>query len=587
MRQWMAHSLRRKLSVVMLVTTLIPLLLLGGFAYTISSRTTEAKTEQAGIDSLRQMQANLNFILQDVENISLFLIGEGDIQRYLTGSQEDVAARTRILGSVTNLISSKKYIADITIYPANTFEPLSTTTMIESGLPGQVDIRTVTGKMWTGQYTVKTFIGLGNVISFVRPLRLVGSYQTVGWLAISLDEKVVSRLWSEPKLGDNKGEVLLVNERGNVLSATNKTWLGRPLEELYPGLLADGASTSGGSAVYGEGRDKKTVLYSPVPTIGWKLIGLIPYDLYSAQSRYILLLTAAAVAVSVLAMTALLLFFVRRVTNPLQALTRLLTRINPDEPLPLYPADSPDEIGRLAHSYNMLGQHIEKLKRQLIQGEARKKEADMRALQAQINPHFLYNTLSSIHWIALMTEEKRIADMVGALSDFLRFSLNKGKEFCPVHQELAHIRNYAQVQSIRFPDQFDVDIMADPGLQDKWMLKLLLQPLVENAMIHGVQKKQSKGTIAVYVEADRNRMSFLVLDDGVGMSGDTLARIRRALEATGRGEEPGAEEASYGLRNVHERLLLHYGPEAGLTIDSKPNAGTRVSFSIPVMEGTT
>lgn len=583
----MAHSLRRKLSVVMLVTTLIPLLLLGGFAYTISSRTTEAKTEQAGIDSLRQMQANLNFILQDVENISLFLIGEGDIQRYLTGSLEDVAARTRILGSVTNLISSKKYIADITIYPANTFEPLSTTTMIESGLPGQVDIRTVTGKMWTGQYTVKTFIGLGNVISFVRPLRLVGSYQTVGWLAISLDEKVVSRLWSEPKLGDNQGEVLLLNERGSVLSATNKTWLGRPLEELYPGLLADGASTSGGSAVYGEGHDKKTVLYSPVPTIGWKLIGLIPYDLYSAQSRYILLLTAAAVAVSVLAMTALLLFFVRRVTNPLQALTRLLTRINPDEPLPLYPADSPDEIGRLAHSYNMLGQHIEKLKRQLIQGEARKKEADMRALQAQINPHFLYNTLSSIHWIALMTEEKRIADMVGALSDFLRFSLNKGKEFCPVHQELAHIRNYAQVQSIRFPDQFDVDIMADPGLQDKWMLKLLLQPLVENAMIHGVQKKQSKGTIAVYVEADRNRMSFLVLDDGVGMSGDTLARIRRALEATGRGEEPGAEEASYGLRNVHERLLLHYGPEAGLTIDSRPNAGTRVSFSIPVMEGTT
>ncbi|UUZ79638.1 histidine kinase [Paenibacillus sp. P26] len=95
----------------------------------------------------------------------------------------------------------------------------------------------------------------------------------------------------------------------------------------------------------------------------------------------------------------------------------------------------------------------------------------MRALQAQINPHFLYNTLSSIHWIALLTEEKRIADMVGALSDFLRFSLNKGKEFCPVHQELSHIRNYVQVQSIRFPDQFDVDIVADPELQDKLMLK--------------------------------------------------------------------------------------------------------------------
>jgi two-component system sensor histidine kinase YesM len=317
--------------------------------------------------------------------------------------------------------------------------------------------------------------------------------------------------------------------------------------------------------------------------VKWKLVGVIPFDLYSAQNRYILLLTGVAVAASILATTGLIFFLIHRVTNPLRVLTRLLTKVNPEEPLPLYTAASSDEIGKLAESYNMLGNHIEKLKVQVIRNEAHKKEADMRALQAQINPHFLYNTLSSIQWIALMNEEKRIADMVGSLSDFLRFSLNKGNEFCPVHQELAHIKNYTQVQMIRYPDKFDLDIVVDPDLQDKYMLKLLLQPLVENAMIHGIQKKEGKGMITVYVEQQASRMSFLVLDDGVGMTEEQLQAIKKNLNP--QGDDQPIPDANYGLRNVNERLQLHYGLDAGLIIESRPNAGTRISFSIPILEG--
>lgn len=567
---------------IMLVTTLIPLLFLGGFAYTLSSRSTEAKTEQAGIDTLRQMEGNLGFILQDVENMSIFLIGQGEIAQYLRGQEDDQNARERVLGFTTNLVSSKKYISDITIYPANPkIAPLSTTTIYSSNLESELNVREVKQKMWTGLYTVETYAGLGHVFSFIRPLRTAGNYQTVGWLSISLDESIISKYWSEPKLAGGQGEVALLNEKGMILSATDKSWLSRSLESLLPGITSAIRPGMSGAATYREGHAKKTVLTYEEPLVGWKLVGLIPFEQYQAQSRYILQLTAVAVAIAVLATAGLILFLIQRVTNPLQTLARLLSKVNPEEPLPQYPANSDDEIGKLAESYNMLGTHIEKLKRELIQSEARKKEADMRALQAQINPHFLYNTLSSIHWIALLTEEKRIADMVGALSDFLRFSLNKGKEFCPVHQELSHIKNYVQVQSIRFPDQFDVDIVADPELQDKLMLKLLLQPLVENAMIHGVQKKEGKGMITVFVERQGSRMSFLVLDDGVGMSEELLQLVRSSIYAGGGEDSP---DTSYGLRNVNERLLLHYGPEAGLTIESKPQAGTRVSFSIPIME---
>ncbi|WP_240419124.1 sensor histidine kinase [Paenibacillus periandrae] len=578
----MRNSLGRKLTVIMLITTLIPLMLLGGFAYVISSKITEEKTEQAGIDTLRQMDGNLRFIIKDVENMSIFLIGQSNVQQYVSSLDDDVGSQTRIRSFMTNLISSKEYISNVEIIPANSNPPLSTTNLYQSDLDRLVNVREVTGKMWTTLYNVQNYAGNQRVISFIRPLRSTDNYRNLGWLTISLDEKVISRYWSEPNLGDGKGSVALLNEQGIVLSATDKSWLSQSLDVLMPGLLTELNPALYGVVNHGEGRAKKTILYFREPLVGWVLVGVIPFDLYSAQNRYILQLTGVAVALSIVATAGLILFLIQRITNPLRVLTRLIAKVNPEEPLPLYSVASSDEIGKLAESYNMLGNHIEKLKKQVIRNEAHKKEADMRALQAQINPHFLYNTLSSIHWIALMNEEKRIADMVGALSDFLRFSLNKGKEFCPVHQELAHIKNYAQVQSIRYPDKFDMDIVVDPELQDRYMLKLLLQPLVENAMLHGIQKKEGKGMISVYVEHKANRMSFLVLDDGVGMTEEQLELITNNLNS------PDGElypDVSYGLRNVNERLQLHYGLDAGLIIESRLNAGTRISFSIPVLEG--
>jgi two-component system sensor histidine kinase YesM len=566
----------------MLITALIPLLFLGGFAFVISSRLTESNTKQAGIGMLRQMDGNLQFIVQDVENMSLFLIGLNDVQRLVSGAGDDLDARNRVLGITTNLASAKRYISDISIYPLRSAEPVSTTNLYSTGLPELLDIRTVQSKLWTGLYPITTYAGKSNVFSFIRPLRTIGNYQTAGWLVITIDEKKISQILSKPLPGQEQGMVALVNERGSILSSPDKSWINRPLDELFPGLSVRLGTDTYGAVSYGADQDRQTVLYYREPLAGWTLIDMIPYRQYMAQNRYILLLTGIAIALAVLATSLLILFVIRRVTNPLTALTRLLTRLDPNEPLPIYPTDADDEIGRLAESYNRLGYHIKALKEQLIRNETRKKEADMRALQAQINPHFLYNTLSSIHWIALMAGEKQITEMVGALSDFLRFSLNKGKDYCTVQQELAHIRSYAQVQSIRYPDKFDVDFVVDPDVGDLLMLKLLLQPLVENAMLHGIQKKLGKGTIAVYVERKEGGLHYLVHDDGAGMSEEQLELVRAQLHLTE--DEFLREGRSYGLRNVHERLLLHYGPDSGLRIDSRLHEGTRISFCIPIVE---
>ncbi|MBP1966749.1 cache domain-containing sensor histidine kinase [Paenibacillus aceris] len=581
MIKWFGYSLRSKLSVIMLVTTLIPLLFLGTFAFTISSNVTEGKAQQAGLDTLAQMDAKFRFILKDVENMSLFIIGQSEVQAYM--NKPDESKKIAILGLMTNLVYSKDYISNITLYSKNPSAeaPLSTSTIYQTDIHEQIDIKEITDKTWTQLYHIENYLGERKVFSFIRPFRSYNSYQTLGWLSITLDEQVLSRIWSEPMLAEGHGQVALLNNRHEVMSATDKSWLARPFESLFPGVSANLRNKVSGEWTYGQGNTQHNILYYREPSIDWTIVGVIPSQLYRAQNRYILQLLGVAALLAILTNIVLTLFVIQKVTNPLRTLTRLLSKINPNEPLPQYPADSKDEIGRLAQSYNMLGTHIEALKKQLIQNETRKKEADMRALQAQINPHFLYNTLSSIHWIALLTEENRIAEMVGALSDFLRFSLNKGKEYCTVSQEIAHIRNYVLVQAIRFPDEFEVDFTIDARLNNTLMLKLLLQPLVENAMIHGIQKKEAKGTISIYAEQKGNLIGFKVMDDGIGMSEEQLAAVKQSLNPQD-GQPPS--DASYGMRNVHERLLLHYGPESGLIVESKLYAGTCVSFSIPILE---
>jgi two-component system sensor histidine kinase YesM len=573
----------------MLLSTLLPLLALGGFAFYMSSDITEAKTTQSSIDALRLAEANLRFIVNDVESLSLYLIGDRDIQQYLRGGEQaGYETMNRVYGSIANLAGFKDYIADISIIPAKFGTVLSSSAVYENELKNRIPLEQIESKMWTGLHTIRNYAGTRNVLTFVRPYRSTDNYEHLGWLAIRLDEEAISRIWSEGGFAGNESRTALIDRDGNVLSSSERDWLYQPFAAISPEALAaisDDAAIGSGTA--GKGKGKITVSYVRSPKTNWTLIHLLPYEQYSLQNRYLLLLTLAAIAFSSAVNTFLVIYVIRKVTKPLRKLTGLLSNIDPEDPLPLYPVGSTDEIGKLAESYNKLGTQIRALKEQVILNEARKKEADMQALQAQINPHFLYNTLSSIHWLALMKEEKGIADMVGALSDFLRFSLNRGKPFCLVRQEIDHIRNYMRVQEIRFPDKFELDISVDPALEHHWMLKLLLQPLVENAMVHGIQPKEGKGTITVHAERRGDSMAFLVMDDGVGMPEERLNELRERLRAPfdqALGFKPLSPSGGYGLRNVHERLLLHYGPEAGLHIESRLSVGTRISFTIPILE---
>jgi two-component system sensor histidine kinase YesM len=589
MENWLGRSLKHKLSLLIIISVLVPVLSLGLFSYNIAAGLTEEKAQSSGMNTLRQIGAYLENMVTDVENQSLFIIGHPDVQNYLRTPEQDLFKQTSIIGLLTTLSISKPYIANVIIEPDADKPPVSFKSVVGSEFK---DIKesipnyyATHPKWWSAVHLQVTSDSSNEVITMSRPIRSTQRYFDLGMLKISLLQSVISTHLKRAGL-EGGGIVLLLDSNNRILAGPDgySTELG--LEDYYPGISP--FHDLSGSFYYGENADRKSVLHHSMEAVEWKLVGITPVQSYKAENRYFLTLTAIAVSVAMIFVIAFVLFLIQKVTNPLSQLTRFLKHASPDEPLPTLPVETIDEVGQLIITYNRMSSKIVNLTDEVKRNEALKKEADMSALQAQINPHFLYNTLSSVHWMALMKGESKIADMVGSLSDFLRFSLNKGQEYCAISQEILHIDHYVNIQSIRYPDKFEYEADIPSQLLDRRMLKLLLQPLIENAMLHGILTREGKGRIGVKAWEDGDIITFSVTDNGVGMSPGKLEELRERIDHRAALHSPdGAMEnapastgSSYGLRNVHNRLLLHYGPESGLILESQEGVGTKVTFSI-------
>lgn len=208
------------------------------------------------------------------------------------------------------------------------------------------------------------------------------------------------------------------------------------------------------------------------------------------------------------------------------------------------------------------------------QKQLRKAEFDL--LQAQINPHFLYNTLDAIVWSAEAGNEKQVVKMVGSLSEFFRSSLNKGKEIVTIREELSHVRSYLEIQQIRYQDILDYEIDVPEELFVNEIPKITVQPVVENALYHGIKEKRGGGKISVTGREDGNDYIITVSDNGIGMEPDRLAEVRDGLTDT----SPDSKKI-YGLYNVNQRIKLDFGDEYGLSIDSVYDEGTTVTIRLP------
>ena len=238
--------------------------------------------------------------------------------------------------------------------------------------------------------------------------------------------------------------------------------------------------------------------------------------------------------------------------------------------------DSPvDELKELTSSLNSMASRLQNLIDANNREQENLKKAELRTLQAQIAPHFLYNTLDAIVWLAESHRTDEVIHITRALSDFFRISLSQGKDWIPLSEEIKHLTGYLTIQKIRYRDILDYEIDIPESLYDRQILKLLLQPLVENAIYHGIKHRRGRGLVTVIGREADGQLWLSVRDDGAGMTPQRIREVRQGLQGAGEGA------AGYGLYNVNQRIKLYYNQAQGIEIQSD-ESGTTISLRVPV-----
>ena len=288
-----------------------------------------------------------------------------------------------------------------------------------------------------------------------------------------------------------------------------------------------------------------------------------------------IILMLAAITFSVAAAWSLS----RSIYTPIKKLHDITATITKNDLQALVTGDNVDEITELGLSFNIMIGKIRDLLDSKIKEQENLKKAEMRALQAQINPHFLYNTLDTIIWMSESKKNEQVIEIVSALSKFFRISLSKGRDWITIAEEVEQTRSYLTIQKIRYRDVLDFEIDLDERISDNTILKLILQPLVENALYHGIKNKRQGGTIYVRAKLkDENEILLEVEDNGIGFTEEKLAQLQEELA-----DDSGdiRMESGFGIGNVNKRIRLYYGKQFGLTVRSKYNIGTCVTLVIP------
>lgn len=317
--------------------------------------------------------------------------------------------------------------------------------------------------------------------------------------------------------------------------------------------------------------------------------GYIYYETRRLSSIYAA--ASGRIMVEIFAISALILALVllltqrisrmgRSITAPVAELCRRVEEISAGDLAARTPVQAEEyELRLLSHGIEQMAARLDSQIKENTKKQATLRLTELALLQAQINPHFLYNTMDTIIWLIEGDKTREATDMVSNLSDFFRHTLSRGADVISLREEEGHVRSYLQIQQVRYQDIMQYTINIDPRLHELPIPKLTLQPLVENALYHGIKMKRGAGRIYIVGRSDGDDAVLQVTDDGVGMPPERLELLRRAMERQ--------ERVGFGLSAVHERLRLFFGPEYGLSVSSQLGVGTTVTARIPADKAAT
>jgi two-component system sensor histidine kinase YesM len=422
------------------------------------------------------------------------------------------------------------------------------------------------------------------VISLVR--ELVGADgAALGYIQVDLNYAIIEDLCKDIQLGSS-GYVFILDKSGDIVYHPRQQLIyGNLKTERIPELLAlrEGFLTS-----EVDGRDILYTAKSSART-GW-IIVVVSYvsELLAGSRRAIytfLLLAILCFTVSVFVSS----FVSVRISRPIEALRRSMQEVEKGNFDMDITVECSNEVYQLARDCDIAVKKVRDLIEQNRRDSEQRRLLELRALQAQINPHFLYNTLDSIIWMVELGENQRAIEVTSSLARFFRLGINRGSEIITIRTEIEYLETYLSIQKTRYKDKLDYEISFQPELYGYRILKLLVQPLVENAIYHGIKNKETPGVVRVYGEREGGTMLIRVSDDGVGMDAERLGELRASLSRSPDAEARDGAESSgggVGVRNVQERIALYFGSAYGLAFESTPGVGTKATVRIPLVEET-
>lgn len=412
------------------------------------------------------------------------------------------------------------------------------------------------------------------VISLSRAVEVTDEGKaTQALLLINLNYMYFEEIFSNVNLG-NGGYVYLTNDRGDIIwhPKQNEIYSGRFKEDnKYAATLKDGITVE-------NLRGKNITLnVRTIGYTGWKLVGVTPSAALGVDGikfRFFVLFVADLFLFLLAMINA---FISDKISNPIKRLDGSVREIESGNlDVEILPSGS-YEVEHLGKSIkNMLGR-IKVLMSDLVAEHNAKRKSEFDTLQSQINPHFLYNTLDIIVWMIENENSDKAVNIVTALAKFFRISLSKGKNIITVKDEVEHVRNYLMIQNMRFKNRFEYSIDVDEKVLSYSSLKLMLQPLVENAIYHGMEFMDGDGEIDVKVFKEDNSLYFTITDNGLGMSEDMVETLlSKDFVSSKKG-------SGIGVKNVNERIKLYFGSEYGLKVESEPDEGTKITIHLPAV----
>lgn len=588
MRRWIKRlfpnlsrlkSLRVKFILSFMALSLIPLVLLAFLSYYTYLEILQQNVRSYTEAVIERVERNLQIYLSDLERI-LELRNDYYILQFIKLSQiDDIEGNRkytfRLWENLNNIKNFKTDLRDVAV---------TTSKGVRIGCYGVINVdpsqdalfqtlanRTTQDNTMVLYGPYADWLG-GNVFSVGRAI--YGDYDNfLGIMSIDVELDLLERICSDIRLGKT-GYVTLVDQNGQIIFHPQKELIGKSVGLLLGNPV--GETWKAGYYTHGN----RVIMDKTFTPANWSIIGISNRSELIADMMKVATTSLALIIASIFVVILVAFLLAGLLTKPLKELQSSM-RAAADDLNTIVTVRTDDEIGQLGRSFNQMLARIRRLMEQNIQKQKRLRQIEMKALQEQIKPHFIYNTLEVIIGLLETNKNEDVISMVEALGAFFRISLSHGQELITIHEEVEHIRNYLYIQKFRHGGQYDYQIEVDERIKQRKTLKLLLQPLVENAIYHGVRSlERAGGVITVRGYALEAAICFEVIDNGKGMPAELVEEINQYLQGKSASDQ---KKFGFGLRNVNDRISLAFGKEYGLKVTAELDKGTKVFLRAPLI----